>query len=41
MIGYWLFRKEDYRAFCFTFDYEQAKSIAVKNNCFIEEAWVE
>ena len=32
MIGYWLFRKEDYRAFCFTFDYEQAKSIAVKNN---------
>ena len=41
MKGYWLFRREDNRAFCFTFDYEQAKRISSANNCEIVETWVD
>lgn len=31
MIGYWLFVRETGRAYCFVWDYEQAKAIAAKS----------
>lgn len=41
MVGYWLFRREDNRAYCFVWDRERAQNIAEENNCEVVEVWVE
>lgn len=41
MIGYWLFRRENNRAYCFVWELKRAKEIASRNNCEIVETWVD
>lgn len=39
--GYWLFKRTDNRSYCLVYDRKQAEEIAKKNNCYIEEIWVD